>query len=40
MQVYLFLESLMGPLTCDTVRCSNGHRCIVKVQGCHWDGSN
>ncbi|XP_077255947.1 uncharacterized protein LOC143893934 isoform X2 [Temnothorax americanus] len=31
-------ESLKGPQTCDTVRCSKGHICIVKVRGCHWDG--
>ncbi|XP_011867254.1 PREDICTED: uncharacterized protein LOC105561673 isoform X2 [Vollenhovia emeryi] len=30
-------ESLKGPLTCNTVRCSKGHVCVVKVRGCHWD---
>lgn len=37
MQFYPLLESLKGPLTCDTVRCSRGHVCIVKVRECHWD---
>ncbi|XP_070522378.1 uncharacterized protein [Cardiocondyla obscurior] len=31
-------ESLKGPLNCETVRCSKGYRCIIKVKGCHWDG--
>ncbi|XP_019884178.1 uncharacterized protein LOC105254826 [Camponotus floridanus] len=30
-------ESLKGPLTCDTVRCSRGYVCMVKVRDCHWD---
>lgn len=37
MQFYLFLESHKGPLTCDTVRCSRGYVCMVKVRDCHWD---
>ncbi|XP_025073368.1 uncharacterized protein LOC112552408 [Pogonomyrmex barbatus] len=32
-------DSLKGPSTCDTVRCSKGHLCIVKVRGCHWNES-
>ncbi|KAL6428181.1 hypothetical protein ACFW04_008496 [Cataglyphis niger] len=30
-------ESMRGPPTCDTVRCSKGHICIIKVRDCHWD---
>lgn len=37
---YLFLESLKGPQTCDTVRCSSGHICTIKVRECRWDESN
>lgn len=37
MQLYLLLESLRGPPTCDTVRCNKGHICIIKVRDCHWD---
>ncbi|XP_025159763.1 uncharacterized protein LOC105183478 [Harpegnathos saltator] len=30
-------ESLKGPSTCDSVRCSSGHICVVRVRGCRWD---
>ncbi|XP_076643635.1 uncharacterized protein LOC143353926 isoform X2 [Halictus rubicundus] len=30
-------ESLRGPSTCDTVHCSNGYLCMVKVRHCLWD---
>ncbi|XP_076287579.1 uncharacterized protein LOC143212554 [Lasioglossum baleicum] len=30
-------ESLRGPLTCDTVHCSTGYLCMVKVRHCLWD---
>lgn len=33
-------ESLKGPQTCDTVRCSSGHICTIKVRECRWDESN
>ncbi|XP_015432537.1 PREDICTED: uncharacterized protein LOC107188709 [Dufourea novaeangliae] len=30
-------ESLRGPSTCDSVHCTRGHLCMVKVHQCHWD---
>nr|XP_034183436.1 uncharacterized protein LOC117605816 isoform X2 [Osmia lignaria] len=30
-------ESLKGPSTCDTVRCTNGYVCTLKVRRCRWD---
>ncbi|CAL7944434.1 unnamed protein product [Xylocopa violacea] len=30
-------ESLRGPTTCDTVQCTNGYVCMVKVRDCQWD---
>ncbi|XP_076766915.1 uncharacterized protein LOC143433462 [Xylocopa sonorina] len=30
-------ESLRGPTTCDTVQCTNGYVCMVKVRHCQWD---
>ncbi|XP_033322643.2 uncharacterized protein LOC117218408 isoform X1 [Megalopta genalis] len=30
-------ESQRGPSTCDTVHCSNGFLCMVKVRQCIWD---
>ncbi|XP_046737986.1 uncharacterized protein LOC124406589 [Diprion similis] len=30
-------ESLKGPMTCESVRCSKGYMCLVKVRRCHWD---
>ncbi|XP_043515351.1 uncharacterized protein LOC122531473 isoform X2 [Frieseomelitta varia] len=30
-------ESLRGPSTCDTVHCTNGYMCTLKVRRCHWD---
>ncbi|XP_046472162.1 uncharacterized protein [Neodiprion pinetum] len=30
-------ESLKGPITCESVRCSKGYICLVKVRRCHWD---
>ncbi|XP_068983031.1 uncharacterized protein [Bombus flavifrons] len=30
-------ESLRGPSNCDTVHCTNGYVCMLKVRRCHWD---
>ncbi|XP_043264921.1 uncharacterized protein LOC122404763 [Colletes gigas] len=30
-------ESLRGPSTCDSVRCSRGYVCMLKVRRCRWD---
>ncbi|XP_053972475.1 uncharacterized protein LOC128873151 [Hylaeus volcanicus] len=30
-------ESIRGPSTCDTVRCSIGYVCMLKVRRCRWD---
>nr|XP_033199101.1 uncharacterized protein LOC117161574 [Bombus vancouverensis nearcticus] len=30
-------ESLRGPSTCDTVHCTNGYVCMLKVRRCRWD---
>ncbi|XP_033218254.1 uncharacterized protein LOC117173722 [Belonocnema kinseyi] len=30
-------ESLKGPSTCSSVRCSMGYVCLVKVRNCTWD---
>ncbi|XP_076227480.1 uncharacterized protein LOC116429730 [Nomia melanderi] len=31
------IESMRGPPTCDSVYCSNGYLCMVKVRRCLWD---
>ncbi|XP_076634426.1 uncharacterized protein LOC143348273 [Colletes latitarsis] len=30
-------ESLRGPSTCNSVRCSRGYVCMLKVRRCRWD---
>ncbi|CAK9810975.1 hypothetical protein ANTQUA_LOCUS6713 [Anthophora quadrimaculata] len=30
-------ESLRGPASCDTVHCTSGYVCMLKVRRCHWD---
>ncbi|XP_017793184.1 PREDICTED: uncharacterized protein LOC108575006 [Habropoda laboriosa] len=30
-------ESLRGPSSCDTVHCTSGYVCMLKVRRCHWD---
>ncbi|XP_015126099.1 uncharacterized protein LOC107047782 [Diachasma alloeum] len=32
-------ELLRGPVSCDTVRCTKGHVCVIRVRHCSWNES-
>lgn len=33
----LHTELLRGPASCESVRCSKGHVCVIRVRHCSWN---